>query len=136
MGSNDPSIIAAMDGHEGQNGTSATGSVSSREEPTPYFYVIFGIAFEALASSSSESAAAVTSGTRQSPAITALQALKYLVRPEFAGKAILEPTILDEFISLSYRLAMTESAAVQVHLLEMLAVFAVTQDKSGDNESK
>jgi HEAT repeat-containing protein 5 len=133
MSSNDPTIAAAMDGRESMNGASATPN-AQREEPAPYFYVLFGIAFEALASSSSE--VATGSGTRQSPVITALQALKCLVRPEYAGKAILEPTILDEFTGLAYRLAMTEGAAVQIHLLEMLAIFAATQDRTSGSETK
>ena len=36
----------------------------------------------------------------------------------------MQPTIFDEFISLCYRLAMTETPAVQIQLVEMLAVFA------------
>jgi hypothetical protein len=101
-------------------------SVGKREEPTVFFFVIFGLVCEALSTSSADSA--LTSSTRQTLVISALQALKCLVRPEYSGKAIREPTIFDEFISLCYRMAMTESASIQVHLVEVLSNLAASQD--------
>lgn len=124
MQSNDPFILAAMNGQELTNGAELTKSVN--EEPTAFFFVLFGLVYEALASSSDSE---VANSVRQSTVISALQTLKCLVRPEYSGKAILEPTIFDEFISVSYRVAMTEDAAVQIYLVEMLTVFAATQEK-------
>ena len=63
---------------------------------------------------------------RQTNVISGLQALKCLVRPEYLGKAIMEPAIFKEFISLCYRMAMTEPANIQVHLVEMIAIFAAS----------
>ncbi|RDB24443.1 HEAT repeat-containing protein 5B [Hypsizygus marmoreus] len=132
MNSGDPHILAAMDGQE-FTASSKPPDVSKREEPTAFFYVIFGLVYEALVTSSADSTSA--SPSRQSLVIAALQALKCLVRPEYSGKAIKEPTIFDEFISLCYRMAMTESASIQVHLVEMLSTFAAAQEyksSSGD----
>ncbi|KAL0567040.1 hypothetical protein V5O48_014955 [Marasmius crinis-equi] len=130
MRAGDPSILAAMDGREPAKEQPELVS-KARDEPAMFFYVIFGLVYEALAASTSDS---TNSSTRQASMTAALNTLKSLVRPEYAGKAILEPTIFDEFISVCYRIAMTESAAFQIHLIEVLAAFASTQD-GGNSES-
>lgn len=121
----DPHIHSAMDGQEFHAGAKPL-YFGKREEPTAFFFVIFGLVYEALATSSTESTSAASA---QASIIAALQALKCLVRPEYSGKVIREPTIFEEFISLCYRIAMTESARITVHLLEMLSVFAASQDQ-------
>ncbi|KAF9444651.1 clathrin-coated vesicle protein [Macrolepiota fuliginosa MF-IS2] len=126
MQAGDRAVLAAMDGQEPtsrvQNGQAMS---KPREDPTAFFYVIFGLVYEALSVSSPDSGS--SSLDRQTVVVACLEALKALVRPEYAGKAITEPNIFDEFISLSYRMAMTEPAVVQVHLVEMLGVLAATQ---------
>lgn len=126
MEHHDPYILAAMDGVD-FHPESNKSSVANRSEPTVFFFVVFGLVYEALSTSSADSAS--TSSTRQSLVISALQALKCLVRPEYSGKAILEPTIFDEFISLCYRMAMTESANIQVYLIEVLSTLAASQSQ-------
>ncbi|GLB35175.1 putative clathrin-coated vesicle protein [Lyophyllum shimeji] len=125
MEHNDPHILAAMDGQE-LNQESQQLDVSKREVPAAFFHTIFGLVYEALVTSAADSTSA--SSARQSLVISSLQALKSLVRPEYSGKAIKEPMIFDEFISLCYRIAMTESAIIQVHLVEMLSSFASSQE--------
>ena len=88
------------------------------------FFALFGLIYEALVTSSAD---ANPSTKTQQNAIIALKALKCLVKPEYSGKALLDPTILDEFISLCYRMALTESATVQVHLVETVSAFANSQ---------
>lgn len=124
MENDDPHILAAMDGQE-FNLEAKPSTDSKREEPTAFFYIIFGLVYEALVTSSTDSSS--VSSSRQILVVSALQALKCLVRPEYSGNAIKEPTIFDEFISLCYRIAMTEPAIIQVHLVEMLSTFASTQ---------
>ena len=127
MQAGDPAMLAAMDGHEPSTELKTNGPTTVRGEPTVFFFIIFGLVFEALATSSAESN--LTTSTREPTVIAALQALKCLVRPEYSGKALLEPTTFDEFISLCYRMAMTETAAIQVHLVEMVAALATSQDE-------
>ncbi len=124
MQSGDAAVLAAMDGqeHQPQNGQA---QIKKREDPTAFFYILFGLVYEALSTSSPDSGSA-NSG-RQTLVIACLDTLKALVKPEYAGKAILEPNIFDEFISLLYRMAMTEPAAVQVYLVEVLGVLAASQ---------
>ena len=125
MESGDPHIHAAIDGQEFR-GRAKPSNFGKREEPAAFFFVIFGLVYEALATSSAESTSAASA--RQVLVISALQALKSLVRPEYSGRAIREPTIFEEFINLCYRIAMTESAKVQVHLVEMVSIFAASQN--------
>ena len=127
MQARDPSILAAMDGKEVTEKETILISAGDRKEPTAFFYVIFGLVYEALATSSADTS---STSTRHSGVVAALQALKCLVRPEYSGNAILEPTIFEEFISLCYRMGMTETPAIQVHVVEMLAIFAATQSSS------
>ncbi|EAU90073.2 clathrin-coated vesicle protein [Coprinopsis cinerea okayama7 len=131
MQTNDPHIVAAMDGRELGPNEKPLVSQGPKQEPSAFFFILFGLVYEALSTSSSDSSG---SSQRQSDYIAALQALKCLVKPEYAGKAILEPTIFDEFTSLLYRIAMTEPADIQVHLIEALSIFASTQSDSSDED--
>ncbi|KAG6836470.1 hypothetical protein H0H93_007750 [Arthromyces matolae] len=135
MDNNDPYILAAMDGQESIHAVQQA-KPAKREEPTAFFYTIFGLVYEALVTSSVESTS--TPLARQTLVVSTLQALKCLVRPEYSGNALKEPTIFDEFVSLCYRIAMTEPARVQIHLLEVLSSFASYQENvsgSGDELS-
>ena len=124
MDHGDLHILAAMDGAE-PTSASRPVAASNRHEPTTFFYVVFGLVYEALVTSSAESTSA--SSARQTLVISALQALKCLVRPEYSGKVFEEATIFEEFISLCYRIVMTEPASVQVHLVEVISSFASSQ---------
>ncbi|KAJ7066512.1 clathrin-coated vesicle protein [Mycena amicta] len=130
MQANDPNILMAMDGLEPGKDSPAPSKDLRRDEPTMFFFIIFGLVYEALATASSE--ASSTSSSRRSTVVAALQTLKCLVRPEYAGRAMMEPAIFDEFISLCYRMAMTETAAIQTHVIEVLTVMASTQDSTTD----
>ncbi|KAF8998676.1 armadillo-type protein [Cyathus striatus] len=124
MQAGDPHILAAMDGRElAKNETSAPPT--KRDEPTALFFVVYGLVYEALTTSSADSI--TTSSVRETMVISALKALKSLVRPEYSGNAIMEPTIFDEFMGLCYRMAMTEPANVQVHLVEVVGALASTR---------
>ena len=120
MQRHDPYILAAMDGREVKSAAPTT----SRDEPTAFFYVIFGLVYEALAQASTDSAASVAT---RDVTITALQALGSLITPEYAGSAVLEPTIFEEFSNLCYRMAMTEPPEVQIHLIAVVSSFVDSQ---------
>ncbi|KAF7335364.1 Clathrin-coated vesicle protein [Mycena sanguinolenta] len=132
MHSNDPHVLAAMDGQELAKDVKPPVKEARRQEPAMFFFIVFGLVYEALATASAESSSSLTS--RQATVIAALQTLKCLVRPEYAGRAMMEPAIFDEFISLCYRMAMTEPARIQIHLVEVLAIMAATQDHADDSD--
>lgn len=122
MQSQDPFVLAAIDGREPTDGMSADHT-KTREDPATFFFVLFGLSYEALATSSAESAAGGALSTRQT-SIIALQALKYLVHSEYSGASFLQTPAFQELISLCYRIAMTEPPSVQVRLVEMVAELA------------
>ncbi|TFK48336.1 clathrin-coated vesicle protein [Heliocybe sulcata] len=128
MSEKDPNILAAMDGLE--DATKLRTDPSSRKDPTAMFFVLFGLIYDSLASSSIDSSS-VQASRRTSE--VALGALRYLIRPEYSGQALLQPSIFEEFIGLCYRLALTESSEAQIHLLSALTAFATSQgtDASG-----
>ncbi|KAF7337120.1 Clathrin-coated vesicle protein [Mycena venus] len=132
MQANDPHVLAAMDGQELGKDAKAPVKEAQREEPSMFFFIVFGLVYEALATASAEASSTTTS--RQTTVIAALQTLKCLVRPEYAGRAMMEPAIFDEFISLCYRMAMTETARIQIHLVEVLTIMAATQDHAAGSD--
>ncbi|KIJ41885.1 hypothetical protein M422DRAFT_60390 [Sphaerobolus stellatus SS14] len=127
MEANDPNILAAMDGRDSP--AIGNGAMAPRAEPTAFFFIVFGLVYDALVTASTDASAG--NGSRDT-AITALRALKSLVHPEYSGRAILDPTIFDEFAGLCYRLAMTESAMVQVYLVEAISTLASSHPAKAD----
>ncbi|KAG2366768.1 armadillo-type protein [Suillus spraguei] len=115
MNHSDQYISAAILGKE--VGSSVNGIDSAAEGPAPLFFPLFGLIYEALATSSSDIS------LRVDTVIACLGALKCLLDPRYSGKAVLEPTIFQEFMSLSHRMAMTESAEVLIHLITVLTTF-------------
>ncbi|KAI0063032.1 clathrin-coated vesicle protein [Artomyces pyxidatus] len=131
----DSFVRGAMDGVENLNTveTAVDPAARARTEPTTMFFVVFSLVYEAL--SISLSYAESTSTTNNTP-LVALRALKSLVRREYSGTALLEPTIFDELLNLWYRMAMTEPPAVQTHLVETLRVFAVENARPATDSGK
>lgn len=121
MHDGDAHMLAAMDGSE----TVVNGASESapRGEPTALFFVVFGLVYEALASPDTD-----TGSGHRMISVIALKCLKYLVRPEYSGHALLDQVNFDELIGLFYRMTITESPAVVVHILEVVSSLVVTQD--------
>ncbi|KAG8840425.1 hypothetical protein FRB91_006107 [Serendipita sp. 411] len=119
MQTRDPHILPAMDGKEG-----AVGSMPQNEGPTALFFVVFGLVYEALVQASTSS---TSSASSQPIIIAALETMENLVRPEYAGDAILDNAVFDEFTSLCYRMAMMENATVHIPLVRTIASLASTQ---------
>ncbi|TRM58754.1 armadillo-type protein [Schizophyllum amplum] len=127
MQSGDPGILLAMDGQEPKTAEVDAIKLTSRSEPTICFFIVFGLVYEALAATSGDTNSAATN--RQTVVVACLQALKCLIRPEYAGKAILDPPIFEEFISLCYRIALTEPANMLLHLIDVITNLANTQEE-------
>ena len=121
MHDGDAHVLTAMDGSE----TVVNGASQSalRAEPTALFFVIFGLAYEALASPDTDSG----SGHR-TISVIALKCLRHLVRPQFSGHALLDQANFDELISLFYRMTITESPIVVMHILEVVSSLVVSQE--------
>ena len=124
IASGDPHIALAMDGIQPSMNNRPLDERSVRQDHCVFFFIIFGLVYEALSNGTVDS----TISTRQPAIIAALQILKYLVKPQFSGRALQDPATCDEFTNLCYRMAMTETIDIQVHLIEVLVTLAMNQD--------
>ncbi|KAI0717727.1 ARM repeat-containing protein [Cerioporus squamosus] len=120
MQNEDPSILAAMDGQETPPvHPPSKAQTDNREEPTTFFFVVFGLVYEALATSTPDAGP-----DEQRTSIVSLQALKCLVRRKYCGNVFNDPPLFEELLNLFYRMALTEPSGVQIHLVEVIASLA------------
>ena len=120
MQNDDPSILAAMDGQENPPlQPPAKAQTDGRDEPTVFFFVVFGLVYEALATSTADAGP-----DAQRTSIVSLQALKCLVKRKYCGRVFNDPPLFEELLNLFYRMALTEPSGVQLHLVEAIASLA------------
>jgi hypothetical protein len=105
-------VFDALDGKEADapatNGHSKGNDINYRDEPVAFFFVLFGIAFEALAARPGSDALATKEQT-----LEILQALKKILHPSVSGHAIYREAIFSETMDLLDRLVLTEGLDVQ-----------------------
>ena len=92
-------------------------STKGRDTPTLFFWVLFGLTFEALC------------GGVASVQIVALDALVGLLRTEVSGPALFETTLFEEVCNLCYRLAITEGPEIKARVMEIVLVLAANFSK-------
>jgi HEAT repeat-containing protein 5 len=93
------------------NGLPAEGrDISFREEPVAFFFILYGLAFEALVISAREDA---------SQTLAILQALKKILRPAVAGNAVYQDVVFAETTDAFDRLAMMGELDTQTVLVEI-----------------
>ncbi|SAM82403.1 related to LAA1-AP-1 accessory protein involved in TGN-endosome transport [Ustilago bromivora] len=135
---NDARALAAMDGEinpAAAGSNTAAAPPKARSEPCLFFFVLYGLAFEALATRSSNSVESVQEGKVMRISLRAMTALS---KPQVAGSALLQDTLFSELCNLWYRLVMTEPPAVQISVLETIGGMAASYGKlllSGDDEA-
>lgn len=83
--------------------------INYREEPVAFFFVLFGLAFEAL----------VDQSTLASQRLEILQALKRILRPIISGNAIYQDAIFSETMDTFDRLVLTEAIPIQTVIVEI-----------------
>ncbi|PYH48190.1 AP-1 complex accessory protein LAA1 [Aspergillus saccharolyticus JOP 1030-1] len=83
--------------------------INYRDEPVAFFFVLFGLAFEAL----------VDQSTTPSQRLEILQALKRILRPVISGNAIYQDAIFSETMDSLDRLALTEGTPIQNVIVEI-----------------
>ncbi|CAI4219510.1 unnamed protein product [Parascedosporium putredinis] len=110
-------VFDALDGKGA--GAPATNGAPSREadinyrdEPVAFFFVLFGIAFEALATKPSHS----DSLELQEQTLSILKALKKILQPSVSGHAIYRDAVFSETMDLLDRLVLTDGLDVQGHI--------------------
>lgn len=126
MDKDNAAVFKALDGGED------AGASAFRSEPTLSFFVLYGLAFEALASSAGAAmagSATLSSSRTQETTLIYLAAMRSLARPQVAGTAIIQDSTFGELVNLCFRLTMTESAAVQGAVLDLVVGLAKAYDQ-------
>ncbi|KAI1002232.1 Pof6 interactor protein 1 [Podosphaera aphanis] len=105
-------VFNALDGIEADAPSTAVHSkgndINYRDEPVAFFFVLFGIAFEALATRHGNDALATKEQT-----LDILQALRKILHPSVSGHAIYREAIFSETMELLDRLVLTEGLDIQ-----------------------
>ena len=104
-------------------------NINYRDQPSAFFFVLFGIAIEALVTQSSSS---------ETSTLNILLALKKILRPSVSGNAMFREAVFTESIDIFGRLALTEDLQIQsviVDIVRNLCIHhpsAVSQGKDHD----
>ncbi|KAI1766040.1 ARM repeat-containing protein [Hypoxylon sp. FL1150] len=127
-------VFDALDGKEtdasAANGHSKNADINYRDEPVAFFFVLFGIAFEALATRSGQTDSLAT----QEQTLEILQALKKILHPSVSGHAIYREAIFSETMDLLDRLVLTEGLDVQGVIVEIARALCVAHPSARKRE--
>ncbi|KAI1487782.1 armadillo-type protein [Biscogniauxia mediterranea] len=127
-------VFDALDGKEtgasSTNGHSKNADINYRDEPVAFFFVLFGIAFEALATRPGQSDSLAT----QEQTLEILQALKKILHPSVSGHAIYREAIFSETMDLLDRLVLTEGLDVQGVIVEIARALCVAHPSARKKE--
>lgn len=93
--------------------TKINDSINYRDEPVAFFFVLFGLAFEALAGRPGDLQAS------KEQILEILQALKKILRPSVSGHAIYQEVVFSETMDMLDRLVLTEGLNVQAVIVEI-----------------
>lgn len=118
-------VFDALDGKDADvpatNGKSKGNDINYKEEPVAFFFVLFGIAFEALAAKPGAEALATKEQT-----LGILQALKKILHPSVSGHAIYRDTIFSETMELLDRLVLTDGLHVQGVIIQIARLLCIS----------
>ncbi|KAL8734547.1 MAG: hypothetical protein Q9166_001447 [cf. Caloplaca sp. 2 TL-2023] len=123
-------VFAALDGRNNVaqvNDDAPNTNIAYRDEPVAFFFVLFGIAIEAL----------VTRSNHESPGdvLKILSALKKILSPAVAGNAIFQDSVFSETVEVFDRLALTEDLAVQTILIDIAKTLCLTHPSAAEEET-
>lgn len=118
-------VFDALDGKGSDgavaNGPSESHGINYRDEPVAFFFVLFGLAFEALAIRPGHGDSLAT----QEQTLAILQALKKILHPSVSGHAIYRPDVFAETMDLLDRLVLTEGLDVQGAIVQIASALCV-----------
>lgn len=98
-----------------------TAGINYRDEPVAFFFVLFGLAFEALAVRPGHGDSLAT----HEQTLAILQALKKILHPSVSGHAIYRPDVFAETMDLLDRLVLTEGLDVQGAIVEIASALCL-----------
>jgi hypothetical protein len=102
--------------------------INYRDEPVAFFFVLFGIAFEALVAKPGNDALAT-----KEQSLEILVALKRILHPSVSGHAIYREAIFSETMDLLDRLVLTEGLDVQKVIVEIARGLCVSHPSATKN---
>lgn len=116
----DEIVLKAMDGEA----LSANGDITlarPANEPTLFFFALYGLTFEALATSA---------GSIRDSHISsiALLALRHLCTSRYAGSVLLQEDIFSELLNLFYRVVMVDAPTQQIKTIEAIIEICASYD--------
>ena len=127
-------VFDALDGKvtEGPsaNGPPKIPDINYRDEPVAFFFVLFGIAFEALAAKPGQADSLAT----QEQTLEILRALKKILHPSVSGHAIYREAIFSETMDLLDRLVLQEGLDVQGVIVEIARALCVAHPAARKQE--
>ncbi|KAF7526059.1 hypothetical protein G7054_g10874 [Neopestalotiopsis clavispora] len=127
-------VFDALDGKEiegpSTNGQAKGPDINYRDEPVAFFFVLFGIAFEALATRPGQTDSLAT----HEQTLEILQALKKILHPSVSGHAIYREAIFSETMDLLDRLVLTEGLDVQGVIVEIASALCVAHPSARKKE--
>ncbi|KAG5999450.1 hypothetical protein E4U43_002070, partial [Claviceps pusilla] len=119
-------VFDALDGKEAPdgalNGQSKSPAINYRDEPVAFFFVLFGLAFEALAIRPGQTDSLAT----REQTLDILQALKKILHPSVSGHAIYRPDVFAETMDLLDRLVLTDGLDIQSVIVDIARSLCVT----------
>ncbi|QIX01385.1 hypothetical protein AMS68_006902 [Peltaster fructicola] len=126
-------VFDALDGKQinGIVDSRQVTAINYRDEPVAFFFVLFGLAFEALAINQPDEDEVL----KQQRKVEILQALKKILRPSVAGDAIYQDSIFEETIDLMHRMVLTESLGVQTVIVEIATNLCMAHPSSRQGDS-
>ena len=126
-------VFDALDGKANArhiNGETVTDiDINYREEPVAFFFVLFGIAIEALLTRSGNDSLSPEAHT-----LEILSALKKILRPAVSGNAIFRDVVFSETIELFDRLALTEGLQVQGTVVDIARNLCLAHPSARDDD--
>ncbi|KAI9839364.1 MAG: hypothetical protein M1837_002131 [Sclerophora amabilis] len=110
-------VFDALDGKSETvttNGPSKGNDINYRDEPVAFFFVLFGIVFEALVEKPGNDSLAT-----KEQILEVLLALKKILHPSVSGHAIYQDVIFSETMDLLDRLVLTEGLEIQAVIIDI-----------------
>lgn len=118
---------ADQDGDGLANGNASKGhDINYRDEPVAFFFVLFGLAFEAL----------VDQSLSASQRLEILQALKRILRPVVSGNAVYQDAVFSETMDTLDRLVLTEGINIQTVIVEIARNLALDHLVAKDGQDR
>ncbi|KAI9677672.1 MAG: hypothetical protein M1817_006627 [Caeruleum heppii] len=112
------------------NGVSRNNDINYRDEPVAFFFILFGIVFEALVGRSGDKSLIANHETLET-----LLALKKILQPGVAGRAIYQDLVFSETMDLLNRLVLSEGLATQAVVVDIVRDLCISHPSAREGQS-